>query len=100
MGVVRLLICIVIAFALCVLPNHITLLWQTFSSDPDLLEKALILGPISYLIHYLQSALNPVLYAFLSENFRKSMSEIFKGSKKRHNYTPGRFESMKTTNIN
>ena len=78
--VIRLLIAIVISFALSVLPLHISLLWQTFSKDPGILSHALILGPISYLIFYSNSALNPILYAFLSENFRKSMYEIFRGT--------------------
>lgn len=41
--------------------------------------------PITFLISYFNSAFNPLLYAFLSRNFRKGMREIILCSFKRNN---------------
>ena len=66
--VIRLLIAIVVTFAVCVLPHHIRLIYQTFWE-----ASYALLPPITLLILFTNSALNPLLYAFLSGNFRKSL---------------------------
>ena len=66
--VIRLLIAIVVTFAVCVLPHHIRLMYQTFWRT-----SYALLPPITLLILFTNSALNPILYAFLSGNFRKSL---------------------------
>lgn len=35
-----------------------------------------LLTPLTFLVSYFNSAINPVLYAFLSRNFRKGMREL------------------------
>nr|XP_022287463.1 trissin receptor-like [Crassostrea virginica] len=72
--VIRLLIAVVVLFALCVLPHHIRLLlkWWEIKSALD----AGIFSPISFLILYSNSAFNPILYALFSANFRKSFKEF------------------------
>lgn len=35
-----------------------------------------LLTPLTFLISYFNSAINPLLYAFLSKNFRKGMREL------------------------
>ena len=73
--VVRLLTAIVIAFSICVLPHHLKVLnhyWNIFAF-PHRVE--VYISPCSHVILYLNSALNPVLYALLSKNFRKSLKE-------------------------
>ena len=82
--VIRLLIAVVLAFAICVLPSHLYQLWMEFGR-PDLASSATIhkiLPTVVYLILYSNSALNPILYAFLSDNFRKSLKELLRGFKR------------------
>ena len=73
--VVRLLTAIVIAFSICVLPHHLKVLnhhWNLFAL-PHTVE--VYISPCSFVVLYLNSALNPILYALLSKNFRKSLKE-------------------------
>ncbi len=70
--VIRLLIAVIVSFALCALPYHIRILWQLWG-DPQVSFGELLLPPITFVIFYFSSALNPVLYAFLSLNFRVAM---------------------------
>ncbi len=75
--VIRLLIIVIVTFAACVLPNHINLLCNLWNKSQALTFATYIRSPITYLVFYLNSALNPILYAFLSDNFRKSLMELF-----------------------
>ncbi len=73
--VIRLLIAVIVSFATCVLPYHIRVLWQTWGT-PHLSFWTSLLTPMTFLIFYLNSGLNPILYAFLSDNFRRSLREV------------------------
>ena len=73
--VIRLLIAVIVSFATCVLPYHIRVLWQAWG-EPHLSFWTSLLPPITFLIFYLNSGLNPMLYAFLSDNFRRSLREV------------------------
>lgn len=44
-----------------------------------------LLTPLTFLVSYFNSAINPLLYAFLSRNFRKGMREIILCSFKKGN---------------
>lgn len=73
--VIRLLISIVITFAVCVLPHMMRVLnhyWMVFKL-PHSVDT--ILSPVSFIILYLNSVLNPFLYAMFSTNFRRSFKE-------------------------
>ena len=59
--VIRLLVAIIVAFALCVLPNHIRMLWEQFSMHQRTSRWTYLIPPILHLIVYSNSALNPVL---------------------------------------
>ena len=74
--VIRLLVAVVVSFAACVLPYHIRLIWQALVIDPYPNYWQALLIPSSFVIYYLNSALNPVLYAFLSDKFRNSLYDL------------------------
>lgn len=76
-GVIRMLIVVVVAFAVCNLPFHARKMWQYWSSNyhGDTNFSAL-LTPLTFLCTYFNSGVNPLLYAFLSKNFRRGMREI------------------------
>jgi len=73
--VIRLLIAVVVSFAVCVLPYHVRVLWQEFS-PPQLSDWQLVIPPLTFVFYYLNSGLNPLLYAFLSNRFRSSLSDV------------------------
>lgn len=73
--VIRLLIAVVISFCICVLPHMMKVLnhyWVVFNL-PHNVET--ILSPISFIVLYLNSVLNPFMYAMFSTNFRRSFKE-------------------------
>jgi len=75
--IIRLLICIILNFAICVLPHHIRLLWQYWSAPSTSFSFVhMLIPPSTFLFFYANSALNPFLYAFLSEQFRKAFKDL------------------------
>lgn len=66
------LIIVVCAFAICNLPFHARKMWQYWSPGyhGDTNFSAL-LTPLTFLSTYFNSGVNPLLYAFLSKNFRR-----------------------------
>ncbi|CAH0725808.1 unnamed protein product, partial [Brenthis ino] len=76
-GVVRMLIVVVLTFAVCNLPFHARKMWQYWSSGyQGTSDFSALLTPLTFLITYFNSGINPLLYAFLSKNFRKGMREL------------------------
>ncbi|ESP05383.1 hypothetical protein LOTGIDRAFT_103326 [Lottia gigantea] len=75
--VIRLLMILLITFAFCVLPNHLRVLLHYWHIDPPQSAGIGLLPPVSYLLLYLNSALNPGLYWVFSESFRRSLRETF-----------------------
>ncbi|ELT88344.1 hypothetical protein CAPTEDRAFT_89772 [Capitella teleta] len=73
--VIRLLIAVLMSFTLCVLPYYVWKMWQMWT-EPSFNNWELLLTPITFVIFYLNSALNPLLYAFLSDKFRQSLIEV------------------------
>ncbi|XP_071442834.1 trissin receptor [Hetaerina americana] len=80
-GVVRMLVVVVVAFAACNLPLHARKMWQYWSpayrGDSRLSS---LLTPLTFLVSYANSGINPLLYAFMSRNFRKGMRELLRCS--------------------
>ena len=76
--VIRLLIAVVVSFAVCVLPYHVRVLWQAFS-EPQITDWQEIVTPLTFVFYYLNSGLNPLLYAFLSNKFRSSLLDVLCG---------------------
>ena len=73
--VIRLLIAVIVSFAVCVLPYHIRVIWQTFN-EPQFSFWENLITPTTFVIYYMNSGLNPLLYAFLSANFRRSLWQV------------------------
>ena len=73
--VIRLLITVVVTFALCVLPHHIKVLNHFWNIASLPYEVGVYFSPISFIILFLNSSLNPVLYALFSKNFRQAFKE-------------------------
>ncbi|XP_072045552.1 uncharacterized protein [Amphiura filiformis] len=71
--VIRLLVVIVISFALCLFPVQLLAMWGTFGVVPMATLSAQLAQPLTFWLYFFNSALNPFLYAFLSDNFRKNM---------------------------
>ncbi|XP_064625457.1 trissin receptor-like [Lineus longissimus] len=72
--VVRLLVLVVASFAACSLPFQAYVLitaWDGYVPS--------LVPPTSILIMFFNSGLNPILYAFFSENFRRATKEVFVG---------------------
>ena len=80
--IVVLLVGIVLCFAVMNLPHHLRMLWLFLSPFPSplcLVSSPWILSqPISYLLLFLNSAVNPYLYALLSQRFRLAIRSCFR----------------------
>ncbi|XP_022088825.1 trissin receptor-like [Acanthaster planci] len=72
--VIKLLVVVVLSFALCMLPYQVLSFYSNFGGD-GFAEPFQIFIPFAYLCYFFNSALNPILYALLSDNFRKRMKE-------------------------
>lgn len=75
--VVTLLCAVVLSFALCNLPFHFRkMLLYYYDGYQTMSDFALLATPITNLFQYLNSALNPVLYSFMSHNFRSCVRDV------------------------
>lgn len=68
---------VVVVFCLSWLPHHVVHLWAEFGSFP-LNQASFVLRVAAHCLAYSNSSVNPVIYAFLSENFRKAYKQVFK----------------------
>lgn len=67
---------LVAAFAICWMPHHIIAMWVEFGTFP-LNDASFVFRIVSHCLSYGNSCVNPVLYAFLSENFRRARHQVF-----------------------
>jgi len=74
--VVRLLAAIVISFALCMLPHHTRVQWHEWRSARSYSYEEMYIPPITTLVFYINSALNPLLYALISDKFRQAFADL------------------------
>lgn len=107
-GVIRMLIVVVLTFALCNLPYHARKMWQYWSSDYEGgSDFSSLFTPLTFLITYFNSGINPILYAFMSRNFRKGMRELLccsvrgggraRGSRRHNTSSCARRSSIRST---
>ncbi|XP_017265521.1 galanin receptor type 1 [Kryptolebias marmoratus] len=68
---------VVVVFCLSWLPHHVVHLWVEFGNFP-LNQASFVFRVVSHCLAYSNSSVNPVIYAFLSENFRKAYKQVFK----------------------
>lgn len=74
--VTRLVIVIVAVFLVCWLPSHVTWLWTNyFSTSWRKTYVFYYMKIFAHVLSYANSAMNPVIYAFLSQNFRKGFKK-------------------------
>ncbi|XP_078068127.1 galanin receptor type 1b [Mustelus asterias] len=67
---------VVAVFLLSWLPHHIITMWVEFGTFP-LTDASFVFRIISHCMAYGNSCINPIIYAFLSENFRKACHQVF-----------------------
>ncbi|XP_058475487.1 galanin receptor type 1 [Solea solea] len=67
---------VVVVFGLSWLPHHVVHLWVEFGSFP-LNQASFLFRMVAHCLAYSNSSVNPVIYAFLSENFRNSYKQVF-----------------------
>ncbi|KAF5897074.1 galanin receptor type 1-like, partial [Clarias magur] len=67
---------VIAAFLFCWMPQHIIAMWAEFGEFP-LTEASFAFRIMAHCLSYGNSCVNPILYAFLSENFRKACRQVF-----------------------
>ncbi|XP_078524609.1 galanin receptor type 1-like [Lissotriton helveticus] len=67
---------VVAVFLISWMPHHIISLWVVYREFP-LNDASFIFRIISHCLAYGNSCINPIIYAFLSENFRKACHQVF-----------------------
>lgn len=75
--IVKMLVSVVLLYAICLLPNQIVWLWYEFGSGSSWphLDTFLTFGSIMV---YVNSCVNPLLYAGMNDEFRKGFVRILK----------------------
>ncbi|XP_053949839.1 allatostatin-A receptor-like [Anastrepha ludens] len=73
--VTRMVVVVVLAFAICWLPIHVILVLKALDMYAST-HLTVIIQIISHVLAYTNSCINPFLYAFLSENFRKAFRKV------------------------
>ncbi|XP_076006464.1 galanin receptor type 1-like [Genypterus blacodes] len=68
---------VVVVFCLSWLPHHVVHLWVEFGTFP-LNQASFVLRVAAHCLAYSNSSVNPLIYGFLSENFRKAYKQVFK----------------------
>lgn len=98
--IIRMLIVVVLAFAICHLPFHARKVWQYWSPKWAQYQGGSVFStlftPITFLIMYANSAINPLLYAFMSKKFRMSFKDLL-CCKMRHSLRISRNASVRST---
>ncbi|KAL9885482.1 allatostatin A receptor 1 isoform 1-T2 [Glossina fuscipes fuscipes] len=73
--VTRMVVVVVLAFAICWLPIHIILVLKALNLYVNT-HVTIIMQIFAHVLAYTNSCINPILYAFLSDNFRKAFRKV------------------------
>ena len=69
----RMFTCVVVVFAVCILPNQITWIWMAFNGA----HLNHVLYTVFYFLTYTNSVLNPWIYGAVNPSFRKAYRKMF-----------------------
>ncbi|XP_038626661.1 galanin receptor type 1 [Tachyglossus aculeatus] len=68
---------VVVVFGISWLPHHVIHLWAEFGVFP-LTPASFLFRITAHCLAYSNSSVNPIIYAFLSENFRQAYRQVFR----------------------
>ncbi|ESO87457.1 hypothetical protein LOTGIDRAFT_127828 [Lottia gigantea] len=90
--VIKMLIAVLVVFIVCWTPQQVLLIWDVFR-EKNPADYVSLLKYVALYVAYFNSAINPILYGGLNENFRKGFSEAFRCIllKRRNKITPSTF---------
>ncbi|XP_039256223.2 galanin receptor type 1-like [Styela clava] len=76
--VTRIVIMVVVLFAICWAPHHLVNLWMQFDDNFDYTSKfTFVFRLIAHCMAYANSCINPLVYAFVSKKFREDFKKAF-----------------------
>lgn len=75
--VVKLLLIITVTFAVCILPYHLVALFSEFGDAQNFVYYEDV-SISSYMLLYLNSAMNPIMYNVFNAKFRESYFDLYK----------------------
>nr|CAD7443683.1 unnamed protein product [Timema bartmani]CAD7456831.1 unnamed protein product [Timema tahoe] len=73
--VTRMVVVVVAIFAVCWFPIQIILVLKSVNLY-EITNTSVMIQIVSHVLAYMNSCVNPILYAFLSENFRKAFRKV------------------------
>ncbi|KAI8519726.1 Galanin receptor type 1 [Branchiostoma belcheri] len=73
--VTKMLIVVVVVFGMCWLPHHILNMWVIFGNFPYT-PPTYAFNLLAMCLAYVNSCVNPIIYAFLSSEFRHGVGEL------------------------
>lgn len=80
--IVKMLVTVVLLYVICMLPNHVVWLWIEFGSGQNSPYIRVLLGLGSSMV-YVNSSVNPILYAGMNDEFRRGFIGLLRRRCKR-----------------
>lgn len=75
--IIKMLVSVVLLYAICLLPNQVVWLWYEFGSGANWPHLSTFLTFGSLMV-YVNSCVNPLLYAGMNDEFRKGFARILR----------------------
>ena len=69
----RMFTCVVVVFAVCILPNQVTWIWMAFNGA----HLNHVVYTVFYFLTYTNSVINPWIYGAVNPSFRKAYRKVF-----------------------